>query len=118
MTRQDVLSALRELISGRRPSSPLAWHVEDGPGDDLRLTVNGARFDIDVRSAESRGASFDDVLDDMNQEERDAFARDLDEAADEAEREGPVSAEDLRHSLDEATQRGHEEWESRHGAVE
>lgn len=118
MTRQNVLSMLRGLISGQRQAMPLAWHVEEGVKGNIRLSIDGARFDIDVRAVEDGADSFNEILDAMSRDERDVFARSLDEAADEAEREGPVSAEELRRDLDEAIRRGHEGWEARSGAVE
>lgn len=105
MTRQDVIATLRDLIAGRLRSLPEAWRVVDGR-NGIRLSVEGVLFDIEVLDAGEEAEDFDAVLDGLSQDERDAFARSLDEAADEAEREGPVSTAELRRSLDEAIERG------------
>lgn len=103
MTRQDIVTTLRDLIAGRRQSVPEAWTLEDGVGG-IRLCVEGTFFEIEVLDVGADG--FDTVLDAMSRAEKDAFARDLDEAAEEAERDGPVPAGEVRRSLDEARARG------------
>ena len=105
MTRQDIVTALRDLIAGRRRSIPEAWTLEDGVSG-IRLSVEGTLFEIEVSDVGEDAVDFDTALDAMSPAERDAFARELDEAAEEAERDGPVPAEDLRRCLDEAIERG------------
>lgn len=113
MTRQDIVKTLRDLIAGRRQSVPEAWTLEDGVGG-IRLSVEGTFFQIEVWDVGDGAEDLDAFLDAMSPAEKDAFARDLDEAAEEAERDGPVPAEDLRRSLDEALARGTEAWNARH----
>lgn len=118
MTRQDVLTTLGQLVAGRLREGPPPWHVEEA-GGRLVIEADGARYDVEIRpSAEDRNPSgdpMDDIIGDMDEEERAAFVRDLEEAADEAEREGPVPADELRRSLDEAKARGLKAWNARHG---
>ena len=60
----------------------------------------------------------DDILDQMGEDERIAFLRDLDDAVEEAERDGPVPADELRRDLDEAKARGLKAWTARHGMTD
>lgn len=121
MTRQDIITTLRQLATGRLREAPSSWHVEE-TGGRLVIEADGARFDVEVRpSMEERdpgGDLVDEFLSGMGEEGRAAFFRDLDDAAEEAERDGPVPAEELRRSLDEARARGLRAWNARHGIAD
>lgn len=117
MTRQDVLSTLRQLVTGRLRDAPASWRVEDTEGC-LIIVADGERFDVEVRPSDGGRDVMDGILDEMSEDECIAFARDLDEAAEEAERYGPVPAEELRRDLDEAKARGLKVWNARHGMTD
>ena len=115
MTRQDVLSTLRQLVTGRLRQVPPSWHVEEAEGR-LVIAADGDRFDVEVRPSTWDHDPMDEILGEMTEEGRAAFFRDLEEAADEAERDGPVPAHELRRDLDEAIERGLLTWNARPAA--
>ena len=105
MTRQDVLTTLGQLVTGRMREAPPSWSVDEADGR-LVIEADGARYDIEVWPSEAEHDVMGKILGTMDDGERAAFARDLDEAAEEAERDGPVPADELRRSLDDAIERG------------
>ena len=117
MTRQDVLFTLRQLATGRLREAPPSWHVEERDGR-LVIEANGDCFEVEVRASGADRDVMDDILGRMSEDERTAFARDLDEAADEAERDGPVPVEELRRDLDAAKARGLRLWRARQATVD
>ncbi len=117
MTRDDVVTHLNALIAGRARSLPASWQIDEGADGSLAIEVDGARFDVSVRPADEDSV-LDTFLDRMTPDERDAFARSLDEAAEQAEREGAVPAVELRRDLDEARARGLKAWKARNGALD
>ena len=105
MTRQDVLTTLGQLIAGRMREAPPSWSVDEADGGFV-IQADGVCYDIEVWPSQAEHDIMGEILGAMSDGERAAFARDLDEAAEEAERDGPVPADELRRSLDDAIERG------------
>lgn len=113
MTRQDVLTTLRMLIAGRLREPPPSWSLAEDADGRLVIEADGARYDVEVVPSIGDRDPMEEILGEMDEQRRAAFFRDLDDAADEAEREGPVPADELRRSLDEARARGLKAWNAR-----
>ena len=85
--------------------APSSWSVDEADGRPV-IEADGARYDIEVWPSEAEHDAMGKMLGTMDDGERAAFARDLDAAAEEAERDGPVPTNELRRSLDDAIERG------------
>ncbi len=113
MTHHDLIDYLNDLINGERHGLPGLGQVDRGRDGRLVIEADGRRFDIIVRPAEDNP---DEVLDPPTGDDLAALGRSIDEAEDEAERDGTLSYDDLRRSLEEARVLGLRERERRRRA--